>query len=90
MEALADAGGICISNTVYDAIQGKLDFGFEFLGEQLVKNIDRPINVYRVRAERPVVRPARSRKSWNAAVAADRPVKRTERDKSRRAPPTPA
>lgn len=51
MEALAEAGGICISNTVYDAIEGKVDFGFDFLGAQTVKNIDRPINVYRVRAE---------------------------------------
>jgi adenylate cyclase len=49
MEALADTGGICISNTIFDAVEGKLDFGFDFLGAQEVKNIDRPINVYRVR-----------------------------------------
>lgn len=51
MEALADTGGICISSAVYEAVQGKIDFGFEFLGEQQVKNIDRPISVYRVRSE---------------------------------------
>lgn len=51
MEALADAGGICISSTVHDAVLGKLDFGFDFLGAQQVKNIDRPLNVYRVRTE---------------------------------------
>ena len=51
MEALANTGGICVSNTIYDAVEGKLDFGFEFLGEQQVKNIDRPIAVYRVRSE---------------------------------------
>ena len=34
MEALAEAGkGICISSSVYDAVEGKLDFGFDFLGE---------------------------------------------------------
>jgi len=49
MEALAEAGGVCISSTVYDAVSGKVDFGFDFLGAQEVKNIDHPINVYRVR-----------------------------------------
>jgi adenylate cyclase len=49
MEALADTGGICISSTIFDAVEGKLDFGFDFLGAQEVKNIDRPISVYRVR-----------------------------------------
>ena len=51
MEALADAGGVCISNTVYDAVEGKLDFGFDFLGAQQVKNIAKPVTVYRVRTE---------------------------------------
>ena len=51
MEALAEAGGICVSSSVYDAVAGKIDFGFDFLGAQQVKNIDRPINVYRVRSE---------------------------------------
>jgi len=51
MEALAEGGGICISSTVYDAVEGKLSFGFDFLGEQQVKNIPRPVKVYRVRAE---------------------------------------
>jgi class 3 adenylate cyclase len=51
MEALADAGGICISSKVLDEVEGKLDFGFDFLGEQQVKNNDKPVRVYRVRAE---------------------------------------
>ena len=51
MEALADAGGICISNTVYDAVEGKVDSGFDFLGEQQVKNIAKPVNVYRIRTD---------------------------------------
>ena len=55
MEALAEGGGVCISSTVYDAVEGKLSFGFDFLGEQQVKNIAKPVRVYRVRAEpRPV------------------------------------
>ena len=51
MEALAEGGGICISSTVYDAVEGKLSFGFDFLGEHQVKNIAKPVRVYRVRAE---------------------------------------
>lgn len=51
MEALAESGGICISSTIHDAVEGKLDFGFDFLGEQRVKNIEKPVRVYRVRGE---------------------------------------
>jgi class 3 adenylate cyclase len=39
MEALAEGGGVCISSTVYDAGVGKLSYGFDFIGEQQVKNI---------------------------------------------------
>ena len=48
MEALAEAGGICISGRVYDQVENKLDFAYAFLGEQKVKNITRPVRVYRV------------------------------------------
>jgi len=48
MEGLAEGGGICISGTVYDAIEAKLGLEYEYLGEQEVKNIDRPIRAYRV------------------------------------------
>ncbi len=51
LEALADAGGICISNAVYESVESRFDFGFEFLGAQEVKNIERPVNVYRVRTD---------------------------------------
>jgi TolB-like protein/class 3 adenylate cyclase len=51
MEALAEGGGVCISSSVYDAIEGKLSYSFDFLGEQQVKNIAKPVRVYRVRAE---------------------------------------
>jgi len=51
IEALAEAGGICIASSIFDAVEGKLDFGFEFQGEHKVKNIDKPVNVYRVRSD---------------------------------------
>jgi TolB-like protein/class 3 adenylate cyclase len=49
IEALADAGGILVSNTVHDQVRDRLPFLFEDLGEQQVKNIARPVRVYRVR-----------------------------------------
>src|SRR5271169_4733934 len=50
IEALADAGGVFVSNTVHDHVRDRLPFVFEDLGEQQVKNIARPPRVYRVRA----------------------------------------
>jgi adenylate cyclase len=48
MEGLAEGGGICISGTVYDAIEAKLGLEYEYLGEKEVKNIDKPVRAYRV------------------------------------------
>ena len=49
IEALADAGGVFVSNTIYDQVRDRLPFAFEDLGERQVKNIARPVRVYRVR-----------------------------------------
>jgi len=51
LEALAEGGGICIAGTVYDQVENKLPLGYEYVGEQLVKNIAKPVRVYRVRWE---------------------------------------
>ena len=51
IESLAESGGVCISGTAYDQIGKKLPFGYEYLGEQTVKNIEKPIRVYRVLIE---------------------------------------
>jgi adenylate cyclase len=48
LEALADPGGIMVSRSVHDQVRDKLSFGFEDMGEQMVKNIARPIGVHRV------------------------------------------
>ena len=48
VEGLAEGGGICVSGTVYDSIESKLGLEFEYLGEHEVKNIDKPIRVYRI------------------------------------------
>jgi class 3 adenylate cyclase/TolB-like protein/tetratricopeptide (TPR) repeat protein len=49
LEALADPGGICVSRVVRDQVLDKLSFAFEDLGVQEVKNIARPVEVYRIR-----------------------------------------
>jgi hypothetical protein len=47
VEGLAEAGGICISGTVFDQVRGKVSVNFEDLGPQQVKNIAEPIRAYR-------------------------------------------
>src|SRR5262245_2744853 len=47
LESLADPGGICISGTVYDHVENKLALIYEGLGEQAVKNIAKPVRVWR-------------------------------------------
>ena len=51
MESLADPGGVFISGTAFDQVRNKLTLGYEFRGEQTVKNISEPIRVYRVLME---------------------------------------
>lgn len=51
LESLAEVGGLCISGTVFDQVRNKLDLGYEYLGEQTVKNITIPVRVYKVLIE---------------------------------------
>ncbi|MEX2692070.1 adenylate/guanylate cyclase domain-containing protein [Rhizobium mongolense] len=51
LEQLAEPGGVMISGTAYDHLQGKLDLPLEFAGEQRVKNIERLVRAYRVRLD---------------------------------------
>jgi pimeloyl-ACP methyl ester carboxylesterase len=48
LESLAEPGGICVSESVYDAVSSSLPFSYGFMGEQKVKNIEKPVRVYRV------------------------------------------
>ena len=48
LESLAEPGGICVSKTAFDHIESKLPLGYEFIGEQTVKNIAKPVGVYRI------------------------------------------
>src|SRR5215468_4645739 len=59
LEALAEPGGICVSARVQEDAAGRLDLAFEDIGEQQLKNIARPVRVYRVvmAARPPTLRP---------------------------------
>jgi class 3 adenylate cyclase len=77
LEGIPEPGGICISSSVYDQITGKLDLGFLDIGEQSLKNITRPIRVFRIsgagapaRAAAPAPAPPAQRKSFPTAVIA--------------------
>ena len=48
LESIAEPGGICISGKVYDEINGRVDLAYQDIGEQQLKNIVRPVRVYRV------------------------------------------
>ena len=77
VESLAEAGGICISQKAYDHVPNKLGLEYEDLGEHQVKNIDKPIRVYKVlsypgaAAHRVVKAKRTTRKAWrNTMIAA--------------------
>jgi len=61
LEALAEAGGVCISATVHEQVRNKLDAGFTDLGDQTVKNIPDQIRVYRVQPRSQSEAPARAK-----------------------------
>ena len=48
LEQLAEAGGICISQTVYDQVRKIVEIPFEDIGERHLKNIAEPVHVYRI------------------------------------------
>ncbi len=49
LQALADPGGVCISNSMREQIENKVALAIDDLGEQMVKNIPQPVRVYRLR-----------------------------------------
>jgi len=51
LESLARPGGICISRVAFDQIESKLPLGYEYIGEQSLKNISKPLHAYHVLLE---------------------------------------
>ena len=70
LEALAEPGGICVSRVVRDQVRDKLDFAFEDMGEQQVKNITRPVRAHRIVAPSPTSSPAGPKRSAGSSGAA--------------------
>ncbi len=58
LEGLAEPGSICVSRTVFNHVKGKVDLGFEDLGEREVKNIPEPVQVFKVLLDSPATEPA--------------------------------
>jgi TolB-like protein/class 3 adenylate cyclase/rhodanese-related sulfurtransferase len=61
LESLAEPGGICISESVHTAVGHKLPFDYEYMGEQEVKNIAKPLKAYRARLQPDAELPAPSK-----------------------------
>jgi adenylate cyclase len=74
LEALADPGGICISKTAFDHIESKLPLGYQFLGEQTVKNIAKPVGAYKVLMEPRVLPVEEKKKPKHVAFWQRKPV----------------
>ena len=68
LEGLSEPGGICISKTAFDHIESKLPYGYDFIGDQTVKNIDKPVGAYRVSLEPRVTVTGKSEKEKPAPV----------------------
>src|SRR5438094_3665054 len=63
LESIAAPGGITISGPVRDHIGNRLDLAFEDMGEQTLKNIERPIRVYRIHLDTPAAAGTKDKKS---------------------------
>jgi adenylate cyclase len=74
LEALAEPGGICISKTAFDHIESKLPLGYQFLGEQTVKNIAKPVGAYKVLMEPRVTGAGRKGQTKGVPVWRRKPV----------------
>ncbi|MFQ5937253.1 MAG: adenylate/guanylate cyclase domain-containing protein, partial [Acidiferrobacterales bacterium] len=75
LEGLADPGGICVSRPVHTQVENKVDLNFEDLGEQKVKNVPKPVQVFAVLMDSPAVDrgtdatiPAKRSLSWPAVA----------------------
>ena len=62
LEGLAEAGGICISGSAFEQIENKLPLHYDYLGEHEVKNITRPVRVYRALMDNGVAKETPTRK----------------------------
>ena len=64
LEALAEPGGVNLSGTVHELVHDKLDLAVEDLGEKTVKNIDKPVRIYRLKLETVAKSQRAPRRGW--------------------------
>ena len=69
LEALSEPGGLTISGTTFDQVDGKLDVGFEYLGEKAVKNIVKPVRAYRADLDAAVTQPTAAADTARPSIA---------------------
>ena len=80
LEGIADRGGICISDDTFRQVRDKIDVGFEDVGEHQLKNIERPVRVYRVQLGKTVQRVERAPASTKRPSIAVLPFKNMSGD----------
>ena len=85
LEGLAEPGGICVSGTVYDQVENKLALSYEYVGEQEVKNIAKPVRMWRIRLEEEERQEAEDSASQKAKVKGQK--SKVEEPKLRRVRP---
>jgi len=69
LEGLAEAGGICISGSAFEQIENKLPLRYKYLGEHQVKNIIKPVRVYRAQIEPEATTPKKAKPTqWQRAA----------------------
>jgi class 3 adenylate cyclase/CRP-like cAMP-binding protein len=73
LEALAEPGGICVSERVWEDVQSKFDLAFEDAGSQQLKNISRPVRIFHVRVTGPATNTS-PRTPINPPVLRDHPL----------------
>ena len=74
LEGLADPGGVCVSGSAHEQVRHKLDLSFEDMGEQSVKNIEQPVQAYRIRIDGTDAGAADTAPSASATEVLDRPA----------------
>ena len=77
LEAMAEPGGLCVSARVHEDVAGKIPAVFEDLGERSLKNIKRPVRVYRVRGGESAARTLSGHEKFSRAVGTAQAVLRT-------------
>lgn len=82
LESLAEAGGVCISGTVFEQVRKKLDFGFDFIGSREIKNIAEPVPAYRIQVDEA------ARASAQPPIRQQQPVRPQQRQDDDRDAPT--